>query len=41
MHALAKMLGVASKAVLAELERLGASVRSVQSSVEKDLAEQV
>ncbi|MGZ4574489.1 MAG: translation initiation factor IF-2 N-terminal domain-containing protein, partial [Mycobacteriaceae bacterium] len=41
VHALAKMLGVASKAVLAELERLGASVRSVQSSVEKDLAEQV
>jgi ribonuclease E len=41
VHALAKMLGVTSKAVLAVLERLGASVRSVQSSVEKDLAEQV
>jgi len=41
VHALAKLLGVPSKAVVAELERLGAEVRSVQSSIDKDVAEQV
>jgi len=41
VHALAKLLGVTSKAVVAELAKLGAEVRSVQSSIDKELAEQV
>ena len=41
VHALAKLLGVTSKAVLAELERLGATVGSAQSSVDRAVAEQV
>ena len=41
VHALAKLLGVTSKAVLAELERFGAAVSSVQSSIDRSVAEQV
>ena len=41
VHVLAKLLGVTSKAVVAELDKLGAPVRSVQSSIDRGVAEQV
>ncbi|WP_127784839.1 translation initiation factor IF-2 N-terminal domain-containing protein [Rhodococcus sp. X156] len=41
VHALAKLLGVTSKAVAAALDKLGAPVRSAQSSINRDVAEQV
>ncbi|UZJ23806.1 translation initiation factor IF-2 N-terminal domain-containing protein [Rhodococcus antarcticus] len=41
VHALAKLLGVTSKAVLVELERLGSAVGSAQSSIDRAVAEQV
>ena len=41
VHALAKLLGVTSKAVQAELERLGAAVSSVQSSIDRSVAKRV
>ncbi|MBM7772496.1 ribonuclease E [Actinokineospora baliensis] len=41
VHALAKLLEVSSKDVIAALEQLGESVRGAQSSVAKDTAERV
>ncbi|WP_028479609.1 translation initiation factor IF-2 N-terminal domain-containing protein [Nocardia sp. CNY236] len=41
VHALAKMLGVTSKRILAELTVLGAEARSAQSNVERAVAESV
>ncbi|SDE09081.1 translation initiation factor IF-2 N-terminal domain-containing protein [Rhodococcus tukisamuensis] len=41
VHALAKLLGVTSKQVLAQVAELGSELRSAQSSVDRSLAEQV
>ncbi|WP_346764735.1 translation initiation factor IF-2 N-terminal domain-containing protein [Rhodococcus sp. HNM0569] len=41
VHALAKLLGVTSKQVLAEATALGAELRSAQSSITREVAEQV
>ncbi|MFD4368146.1 translation initiation factor IF-2 N-terminal domain-containing protein [Rhodococcus sp. NPDC058521] len=41
VHALAKLLGVTSKQVIAEAAKLGTELRSAQSSVLKDAAEQI
>uniref|UniRef100_UPI0035A2603F translation initiation factor IF-2 N-terminal domain-containing protein n=1 Tax=Rhodococcus marinonascens TaxID=38311 RepID=UPI0035A2603F len=41
VHALAKMLGVTSKQVLAEAAALGTELRSAQSSLQRDIAERV
>jgi len=41
VHALAKLLGVTSKAVLAELQGLGSPAVSVQSSIDRAVAERV
>ncbi|MEV0948470.1 translation initiation factor IF-2 N-terminal domain-containing protein [Rhodococcus sp. NPDC049939] len=41
VHALAKMLGVTSKQVLAEAAALGIELRSAQSSLQRDIALQV
>ncbi|MFC9832669.1 translation initiation factor IF-2 N-terminal domain-containing protein [Rhodococcus sp. NPDC127530] len=41
VHALAKMLGVTSKQVLAEAAALGTELRSAQSSLQRDVAERV
>ncbi|RKM75832.1 translation initiation factor IF-2 N-terminal domain-containing protein [Rhodococcus opacus] len=41
VHALAKLLGVTSKQVLAEAAALGTELRSAQSSLQRDVAERV
>ncbi|GAF42390.1 translation initiation factor IF-2 N-terminal domain-containing protein [Rhodococcus wratislaviensis] len=41
VHALAKMLGVTSKQVIAEAAALGTELRSAQSSLQRDIAERV
>ncbi|QCQ93888.1 Rne/Rng family ribonuclease [Rhodococcus sp. SGAir0479] len=41
VHALAKLLGVTSKQVLAEAAALGTELRSAQSSLQRDVAEQI
>ncbi|MFC4603208.1 translation initiation factor IF-2 N-terminal domain-containing protein [Rhodococcus kronopolitis] len=41
VHALAKLLGVTSKQVLAQVAELGSELRSAQSSVDRELAERV
>ena len=41
VHALAKMLGLTSKQVLAKVAEFGSELRSAQSSVDKALAERV
>ncbi|WP_157171799.1 translation initiation factor IF-2 N-terminal domain-containing protein, partial [Nocardia higoensis] len=41
VHALAKRLGVTSKRILAKLSELGAEARSVQSNVDRAVAESV
>ncbi|MFE7420599.1 translation initiation factor IF-2 N-terminal domain-containing protein [Rhodococcus sp. NPDC057529] len=41
VHALAKLLGVTSKQVLAEAAALGLELRSAQSSLQRDVAERV
>ncbi|MFE3291048.1 translation initiation factor IF-2 N-terminal domain-containing protein, partial [Rhodococcus sp. NPDC059234] len=41
VHALAKMLGLTSKQVLAQVAEFGAELRSAQSSVDRALAERV
>ena len=41
VHALAKLLGVTSKQVLAEAAALGLELRSAQSSLQRDIAERV
>ncbi|MDH6678353.1 ribonuclease E [Rhodococcus sp. LBL1] len=41
VHALAKLLGVTSKQVLAEAAALGTELRSAQSSLQRDIAERI
>ncbi|MDV6269024.1 translation initiation factor IF-2 N-terminal domain-containing protein [Rhodococcus globerulus] len=41
VHALAKLLGITSKQVLAEAAALGTEIRSAQSSVHRDVAERI
>lgn len=41
VHALAKLLGITSKQVLAEAAALGTEIRSAQSSVQRDVAERI
>ncbi|WP_137723646.1 translation initiation factor IF-2 N-terminal domain-containing protein [Prescottella subtropica] len=41
VHALAKMLGVTSKQVLAEAASLGTELRSAQSSLQREIAERI
>ena len=41
VHALAKLLGVTSKQVLAEAAALGTELRSAQSSLQRDVAQRI
>ena len=41
VHALAKLLGVTSREILAALSGLGHEARSVQSSIERKVVEQI
>jgi ribonuclease E len=41
VHALAKLIGVTSREILAALTGLGHEARSVQSSIERKIVEQI